>query len=84
VKAPEIRAFDKHLPRDVQIVTCHSLHGPQVDPKGQPLVPNRIFTKIYNIPGDNTSPRVGGSIPQSKKDPVAFAIGYGGALLARA
>lgn len=26
------------MPPDVEIVTCHSLHGPGVDPKGQPLV----------------------------------------------
>jgi prephenate dehydrogenase (NADP+) len=31
-------AFEKHLPSDVQIVSCHSLHGPNIDPKGQPLV----------------------------------------------
>ncbi|KAF2761374.1 prephenate dehydrogenase [Pseudovirgaria hyperparasitica] len=37
-KAPEIAAFEKHLPPDVHIVSCHSLHGPGVDPKGQPLV----------------------------------------------
>ncbi|KAF2644759.1 prephenate dehydrogenase [Massarina eburnea CBS 473.64] len=37
-KAPEIAAFEKHLPNDVHIVSCHSLHGPGVDPKGQPLV----------------------------------------------
>ena len=37
-KAPEIAAFEKHLPPDVSIVSCHSLHGPGVDPKGQPLV----------------------------------------------
>jgi prephenate dehydrogenase (NADP+) len=37
-KAPEIAAFSKHLPADVSIVSCHSLHGPSVDPKGQPLV----------------------------------------------
>lgn len=37
-KAPELAAFEKHLPSDVEIVTCHSLHGPGVDPKGQPLV----------------------------------------------
>ena len=36
-KAPEIAAFEKHLPSDVEIVTCHSLHGPGVNPKGQPL-----------------------------------------------
>ena len=26
------------MPDDVEIVSCHSLHGPNVDPKGQPLV----------------------------------------------
>ena len=37
-KEPEMAAFEQHLPQDVQIVSCHSLHGPKVDPKGQPLV----------------------------------------------
>ena len=37
-KAPELAAFDRHLPVDVEIVSCHSLHGPNIDPKGQPLV----------------------------------------------
>ncbi|KAK9480442.1 hypothetical protein V1514DRAFT_346148 [Lipomyces japonicus] len=37
-KAPEIAAFEKYLPPDVQIVSCHSLHGPNVDTRGQPLV----------------------------------------------
>jgi prephenate dehydrogenase (NADP+) len=37
-KAPEISAFEKHLPEDVDIVSCHSLHGPNVDSRGQPLV----------------------------------------------
>jgi prephenate dehydrogenase (NADP+) len=37
-KAPELAAFEKYLPQDVEIVSCHSLHGPAVDPKGQPLV----------------------------------------------
>lgn len=37
-KAPELAAFEKHLPDDVEIVSCHSMHGPGVDPKGQPLV----------------------------------------------
>ncbi|KAI9852392.1 MAG: prephenate dehydrogenase (NADP(+)) [Vezdaea acicularis] len=36
-KAPEIAAFEKHLPPDVDIISCHSLHGPLVDPRGQPL-----------------------------------------------
>ncbi|UKZ68441.1 uncharacterized protein TrAtP1_009477 [Trichoderma atroviride] len=35
---PEIAAFEAHLPSDVYILSCHSLHGPGVDPKGQPLV----------------------------------------------
>ena len=38
VKSPEIDAFEKYLPSDVHIITCHSLHGPSVPPKGQPLV----------------------------------------------
>jgi prephenate dehydrogenase (NADP+) len=38
VKAPERQAFEKHLPDDVHIVSCHSLHGPTVPTKGQPLV----------------------------------------------
>lgn len=37
-KAPEMAAFEKHLPSDVEIISCHSLHGPRVDPHGQPLV----------------------------------------------
>ncbi|KAH9852756.1 Prephenate dehydrogenase [Lenzites betulinus] len=38
VKAPEKAAFEKYLPEDVEIVSCHSLHGPTVSPVGQPLV----------------------------------------------
>ncbi|KAJ2381067.1 prephenate dehydrogenase (NADP(+)), partial [Coemansia sp. RSA 2603] len=37
VKTPEIEAFEAHLPEDVHIVTCHSMHGPNIDTKGQPL-----------------------------------------------
>ena len=37
-KKPELEAFETYLPRDVDIISCHSLHGPGVDPKGQPLV----------------------------------------------
>ncbi|MCJ1306760.1 prephenate dehydrogenase (NADP(+)) [Agyrium rufum] len=37
-KAPEMAAFERHLPADVEIVSCHSLHGPNVNPEGQPLV----------------------------------------------
>ena len=36
-KEIEMAAFENHLPEDVQIISCHSLHGPNVDPKGQPL-----------------------------------------------
>lgn len=45
-KAPEIAAFEEHLPADVDIVPCHSLHGPNVDPKGQPLV-SRSFSNHH-------------------------------------
>ncbi|KAJ6597245.1 Prephenate dehydrogenase [Mycena vulgaris] len=38
VKAPEKAAFEKYLPQDTHIVSCHSLHGPGVSPVGQPLV----------------------------------------------
>ncbi|KAL0075489.1 hypothetical protein J3Q64DRAFT_1648344 [Phycomyces blakesleeanus] len=38
VKQPEIDALVKYLPSDVHIVSCHSMHGPGVDPKNQPLV----------------------------------------------
>ena len=38
VKAPEKAAFEAHLPKDVHILSCHSLHGPTVSPLGQPLV----------------------------------------------
>ncbi|KAF4512172.1 hypothetical protein G6O67_001346 [Ophiocordyceps sinensis] len=37
-KSPEIAAFEAHLPADVSIVSCHSLHGPGVDSHNQPLV----------------------------------------------
>ncbi|GJN82452.1 prephenate dehydrogenase [Purpureocillium lilacinum] len=37
-KSPEIAAFEAYLPQDVSIVSCHSLHGPGVDPHNQPLV----------------------------------------------
>ena len=38
VKTPEIKAFEKYLPEDTHIVTCHSLHGPTISPKGQTLI----------------------------------------------
>ena len=38
VKHPEIEAFEKYLPKDTQIITCHSLHGPGFSTEGQTLV----------------------------------------------
>jgi prephenate dehydrogenase (NADP+) len=38
IKEYEIRAFEKYLPPDVDILSCHSMHGPTVTTKGQPLV----------------------------------------------
>jgi len=55
VKAPEKAAFEKYLPKDVLIVSCHSLHGPTVSPLGQPLVlikhraPDEALTLVENI-----------------------------------
>jgi prephenate dehydrogenase len=42
VKAPEKEAFEKYLPKDVDIVSVHSLHGPTVTTEGQPLVSLRF------------------------------------------
>jgi prephenate dehydrogenase (NADP+) len=49
VKHPEIAAFEKHLPKETQIVTCHSLHGPAFSTKGQTLVVvrHRATDEIY-------------------------------------
>ena len=46
-KAPEIAAFEKYLPDDVEILPVHSLHGPNVDPRGQPLVSISLITHSY-------------------------------------
>jgi prephenate dehydrogenase (NADP+) len=46
-KAPEIAAFEKYLPEDVKILPIHSLHGPNVDPRGQPLVSFPVLTFSY-------------------------------------
>ena len=43
VKAPEKTAFEEHLPKDVHIVSCHSLHGPTVSSAGQPLVSSLLY-----------------------------------------
>ena len=50
VKYPEIEAFEKYLPSDVHIFTCHSLHGPAFSTQGQKLVivPHRIDKENYN------------------------------------
>lgn len=49
VKHPEIAAFEKYLPRDVNIITCHSLHGPGFDSKDQTLIviPHRCDAPAY-------------------------------------
>ena len=65
-KAPELAAFEKHLPKDVEIVSCHSLHGPKVNPKGQPLV----GLQLQPIP-ISTKPKL--------LDPVQFRAGLVGA-----
>ncbi|OTA88556.1 hypothetical protein M434DRAFT_80269 [Hypoxylon sp. CO27-5] len=54
-KDPEIKAFEDHLPGDVDIVSCHSLHGPKVDTRDQPLViikhraSEDSFKKVENV-----------------------------------
>ena len=50
VKAPERAAFEKYLPQDVHIVSCHSLHGPTVSPFGQPLVVLSLFDPLQYSP----------------------------------
>lgn len=49
VKHPEILAFEKYLPQDVNIVSCHSLHGPGFETKGQKLIviPHRTSKEAY-------------------------------------
>ncbi|WP_442587343.1 NAD(P)-binding domain-containing protein [Pedobacter sp. AW31-3R] len=49
VKHPEIAAFEKYMPRDVNIITCHSLHGPGFQPEGQKLIviPHRCTPDAY-------------------------------------
>src|SRR5690606_24571339 len=49
VKHPEIEAFERHLPKDVHIITCHSLHGPGFDPEGQKMIviPHRTSKEAY-------------------------------------
>ncbi len=54
VKHPEIMAFEKYLPADTHIVTCHSLHGPAFSTKGQKLVviPHRATPEAYRLAMD--------------------------------
>jgi len=58
IKTPEIEAFDKHLPEGVNIVTCHSLHGPTISPKGKSLVvirhrsTEKAYRKALNVFSD--------------------------------
>lgn len=49
VKHPEIEAFEKYLPQDAHIITCHSLHGPGFEPKGQKMIviPHRTSKEAY-------------------------------------
>lgn len=37
-KEPEVEALERWLPQDTKIITVHSLHGPNVNTRGQPLV----------------------------------------------
>ncbi|GME84979.1 unnamed protein product [Ambrosiozyma monospora] len=50
-KFPEISAFEKHLPKDISIISVHSLHGPKVDTTGQPLVliPHRCSNENFDF-----------------------------------
>lgn len=51
VKHPEIAAFEKYLPPDTHIVTCHSLHGPGFSTEGQQLIVirHRATDEAYKI-----------------------------------
>ncbi|KAI7827282.1 hypothetical protein BX661DRAFT_193921 [Kickxella alabastrina] len=51
VKTPEIEAFAQYLPADVHIVTCHSMHGPNIDTKGQPLAIIRKYREAVEVLG---------------------------------
>jgi prephenate dehydrogenase (NADP+) len=49
VKSPEIEAFDRYLAPDIDVFTCHSLHGPAFSTVGQKLivVPHRVSEEAY-------------------------------------
>jgi prephenate dehydrogenase (NADP+) len=65
VKSPEVAAFEAHLPKDVNIVTCHSLHGPTVNPKSQPLV-------VMRHRSDETSFDIAVSILESLESKIVY------------
>lgn len=54
VKYPEIQAFEKYLPKDVNIISCHSLHGPGTNTNGQKLIviPYRTSNEAYKRMAD--------------------------------
>lgn len=37
VKTPEVKAFEKHLPENTEIVGSHALFGPSISPNGQTI-----------------------------------------------
>lgn len=55
VKFPEIEAFERFLPKDASIVTCHALHGPGFETEGQTMAlirhraSDEIYQKTYQI-----------------------------------
>lgn len=55
VKTPEINAFEKHLPKDVQILGSHALFGPSISPQGQIVAmykhrcSNQAFDFVKNL-----------------------------------
>lgn len=79
MKAPEKEAFEKYLPKDVQIVSLHSLHGPGVSPEGQPLV-SVFFASSFScscdflvIDSDQAS-RTGFSTQAGREDHVSSEV----------
>jgi len=51
VKTPEIEAFEKYLPKEIELIITHSLHGAGFKTKGQKLIvaPHRISNESYLI-----------------------------------
>lgn len=54
VKHPEIAAFESFLPKDVEILSIHPLHGPGFEPRGQnvALIPYRNTPASYALLAD--------------------------------